>query len=94
MKFRKSRDRKSLELLITIKDKKFKTIPAFVEKMLTPLMIHSSFLGNQAESFDGTADKKIWEMAQKDCITRIIPKFCDTTAKYLRHEVNASPREP
>lgn len=33
-------------------------------------------------------------MAQNDCTTRISAKLCDTTAKYLSHEVDAKPRAP
>lgn len=85
---------KSLELFMAISEMKFKMMPPLLQKMLTPDMIHSSFFGNQAESFDGIAERKMWDIAQNDCIKRISTKSCETTAKYFSQDENAKPRDP
>lgn len=69
-------------------------IPLLLQKMLTPEIINSSFCGNQALSFDGIADRKMCDMAQKDCITSTSAKSCDVTAKYFNHDVDARLRDP
>lgn len=69
-------------------------MPLLLQKMLTPDMRHSSFFGNQTESFDGIAERKMCDIAQNDCITRISAKSCETTAKYFNQDVMAKPMDP
>lgn len=79
---------------MTIRDMKLRMMPLLLQKMLTPDIIHSSFWGNHALSFDGMADRKMCEMAQKDCITSTNAKSWDATAKYFSHDVEARPKDP
>lgn len=59
MKLLRSALASSFELFMAIRETKFRMMPMLLQKMLTPDIKHSSFLGNQADSFDGTAERKM-----------------------------------